>query len=87
MEDGEQESQPAKIGKVFLIDRGEIQPSFLPSVGLCRELLFILSNMSPQMWILSLHCAHKSFMKDSWMTYSGSNVVSTNEAGPSASLC
>lgn len=33
VEEGEQKSREAKIGTVFLIDRGETQPAFLPSVG------------------------------------------------------
>lgn len=57
---GETKNQQAKIGKVFLIDRGETQPRFLP----CAVLHFILLNVSSQMWISSLLCAHKWFMKD-----------------------
>lgn len=33
VEEGEQKSREAKIGTVFLIDRGETQPAFLPPVG------------------------------------------------------
>lgn len=34
VEEGEQKSQEAKIGTVFLIDRGETRPLFCPSVDL-----------------------------------------------------
>lgn len=65
VEEGEQKSREAKIGTVFLIDRGETQPTFFfPISGQHAELHFILSNVSSQMWTMSLLCAHKSFTKD-----------------------
>lgn len=45
VEEGEQRTRQAEIGKVFLIDRGKKQPRILVTVGRRAELRFILPNV------------------------------------------
>ncbi|KAG8001175.1 Vacuolar protein sorting-associated protein 33B [Nibea albiflora] len=45
VEEGEQRTHQAEIGKVFLIDRGKKQPRILVSVGRHAELCFILPDV------------------------------------------
>lgn len=76
VEEGEQRSRQAEIGKVFLIDRGE-KPTRLHA-ALC-SLPLPNSTHSLQMWTLSLLYARKLSTRDSWMTYLESNVVSIDQ--------
>lgn len=86
VEEGEQKSQEAKIGTLFLIDRGETQPTFFLSVGDMQSCTSF-SPMFPHRCGLHHPSVLSSRLRRTGRRHFPDQMWWVNGAGPSASCC